>query len=58
MKKNNGFFFAIGQFFPKAEFQKSKNGLRGCRGCRDHNLEHSNDKGTRYRTKGSPIQHQ
>ena len=46
------------KFFPKAEFQYSKSGFRGCRNCRGHNLEHSNVKGTRYRTKESPIQHQ
>ena len=29
--------------------------FRGCRGCRGYNLEHSNVKGTQYRTKESPI---
>ncbi len=54
-KKKMDFSSLQDKFFPKDEFQKSKSGFRGCRG---HTYEHSNIKGTRYRTKESPIQPQ
>ena len=57
-KKKMDFSSLQDKFFPKDEFQKSKSGFGGYRGCRGHNYEHSNVKGTRYRTKESPIQHQ